>query len=190
MKKVLWVVVAYFLSFSYGNAQEPVFTTDNQVINLGLGLGSTLYGFGYHTLIPPVSISYEKGIKDDVIDKGSIGVGPYIGFASAQYKYRDPYGSYKWTYTNFILGGRASFHYPILDDLDTYAGILLGFDFVGSRYTATGLYETTVQSAALGSGLVWSGYVGGRYWFSDRFAAMMELGYGIAYLNVGIAIGL
>jgi hypothetical protein len=39
-------------------------------------------------------------------------------------------------------------------------------------------------------GLVWSWFVGGRYYFNDNLAAMAELGYGIAYLNIGVAFKL
>ncbi len=38
-----------------------------------------------------------------------------------------------------------------------------------------------------GSGLVSSFFIGGRYYFSDSMAAMLELGYGVAYLNLGVA---
>ena len=43
--------------------------------------------------------------------------------------------------------------------------------------------------AAIELGLIaiWSIYVGGRWYFTDSFAAMLELGYGIAWLNIGVA---
>jgi hypothetical protein len=31
-------------------------------------------------------------------------------------------------------------------------------------------------------------FVGGRYYFSEFFAAMLELGYGVSYLNIGVAL--
>jgi len=39
-----------------------------------------------------------------------------------------------------------------------------------------------------GSGIAKAFYIGGRYYFTDNLAGMIELGYGIAYLNIGIAL--
>jgi hypothetical protein len=38
------------------------------------------------------------------------------------------------------------------------------------------------------SGIRWAWFVGGRYYFKENFAAMLELGYGVAYINLGIAL--
>lgn len=90
-------------------------------------------GSGYTGKIPPVSVSYEQGIMDDVLDVGSIGVGGYIGYTSASWETNWLGGSYGWKYTNFILGVRGSFHYPLVDNIDTYAGVLLGYNVVSAK---------------------------------------------------------
>ena len=36
-------------------------------------------------------------------------------------------------------------------------------------------------------GFIWSGFIGGRYFFSDNFAGMLELGSDIAYMNLDVA---
>ncbi len=183
MKKILALMLLCFLSVPFISAQENEFVVGDKVVNIGIGLGSTLYsGSYYKSSVPPISISFEKGIIDGVLDKGVIGIGGYLGYSSYKYEY---YG-WGWKYSNLILGARGSFHYPLVDKLDTYAGILLGYNIATSKEFGT----TVGIDPYSGGGLVLSGYVGGRYYFNEKFAAMAELGYGISYLNLGIAIKL
>jgi hypothetical protein len=184
MKKgtiLLVLVMSTVLAFS----QESTFNKGDKVINLGIGLGSTLYrGSYYSTSVPPLSVSFEKGIVDGVIDKGVIGIGGYAGFSSYKWEY---YG-WGYKYSNFVLGARGTFHYPFLDKLDTYTGLLLGFRIVTDKEFGNSIpgydYSTT------GSGLAFSWFVGGRYYFTEKLAGMLELGYGISYLNLGVALKL
>jgi len=181
MKKLLlmFVVVSFTLTQSF--AQDPTFVKGDKVLNVGIGLGSTLYsGSYYKSAIPPVSASLEFGVVDNILEKGVIGVGPYFGYSSYKYDYLTS----GWKYTNMILGVKGNFHYPLAEKLDTYTGILLGYNIVTSKWTGTGSEDLTASS----SGVAWSWFVGGRYYFSETFAVMAELGYGIAYLNLGIAL--
>ncbi len=183
MKRNLCILVLVFLFGTSAKAQ--MFEEGDKVVNLGIGFGSTFYTSSLHSMvIPPLSASFEMGIKDGVLEEGSIGVGGYVGFSRYKWEYFD------WGYnlTNFILGGRGVFHYPLIDDLDTYAGALFGFRIVTDNEFGTpgGGYNYNDTSG----GLVLSFYVGGRYYFADNLAAMMELGYGISYINLGIAFKL
>jgi hypothetical protein len=181
MKKITSALLVIFLLTSFLKAQESSFSKDDKVLNLGIGLGSALYsGLYYKSSIPPVSISFEKGIIDNILEKGVIGVGGYLGYSSYKYDYQ----GWGWKYSNIILGARGSFHYPFLDKLDTYAGLLIGYNIASSKEfgTPVGLHASSA------GGIVWSGFIGGRYYFTDKFALMMELGSGITYLNLGIAL--
>lgn len=188
MKKVVITLFAAFMALSL-SAQDNLLTKGEKVLNLGIGLGSTLYtGSGYTSTIPPLSASFEVGVKDDVLDIGSIGVGGYLGYASSKWEYSYFGGTWGYKYTNFILGARGSFHYPLIERLDTYTGLMIGFNVVSAKETGTidPLYSYNASS----SGLIWSWYAGGRYYFTDNFAAMAEIGYGIAWLNIGVALKL
>ncbi len=69
-------------------AQDPMFSQGDKVLNLGIGFGSTLYsGSFYHTSVPALSASYEVGVKDGVLDVGSIGVGGYVGYSAFKSTY-------------------------------------------------------------------------------------------------------
>ena len=114
--------------------------------------------------------------------KGSIGIGGYLGYSS----YKWEYSGWGWKYSNFILGVRGVFHYPLVAKLDTYTGLLLGYNIASSKETgaAIGGYNYSASSG----GVVGAWFVGARYYFTDKFAVMGELGYGITYLNLGVAL--
>lgn len=183
MKKILLFIGAVFTASALLNAQDPIFLKGDKVLNAGIGLGSTLYsGSYYSSQVPPVSASVDIGIIDGVAEKGVIGLGPYLGYSSYKYDYM----GWGWKYSNIILGARGTFHYPLVDRLDTYGGVLLGYNIASSKEFGDPIpgYDYSYSSG----GVVWSGFIGGRYFFSDTFAAMLELGYGIAWLNIGVAL--
>ncbi len=183
MKKILFLLAGCAFASTHLSATEPTFLKGDKVLNIGLGLGSTLYsGTYYSSQVPPVSASLEIAIVDGIAEKGVIGVGPYVGFSSYKYQYMD----WGWKYSNIIIGARGSFHYPLVEKLDTYAGVLLGYNIASSKEFGSSIPGYDYSYSA--GGLVWSGYIGGRYYFSDSLAALLELGYGIAYINLGVAV--
>ncbi|HBC79370.1 MAG TPA: hypothetical protein DEO60_15905 [Bacteroidales bacterium] len=182
MKKILLLLVVLSFSLVQLKAQEPTFVKGDKALNLGIGLGSTLYsGTYYKASVPPVSASLEVGVADNILEKGVIGVGGYLGFSSYKYEYSNS----GWKTSNIIVGARGNFHYPLVEKLDTYTGLLLGYSILSHKYF--GIYGDEDYSGS-SSGLQWAWFVGGRYYFKENFAAMLELGYGVAYLNLGIAL--
>lgn len=185
--KLNGLILALFFICGIASAQSPTFNKGDKVLNLGIGFGSGLYtGGGYSSQMPALSASLEVGVVDNVIDKGTIGVGGYIGYTSAKYDFSGPGYTYGWKYSNLVIAARGAFHYPLVEKLDTYAGLALGYDIVTAK--ETGNFPTGVS--ATGSGVYLSGFVGARYYFSDKFAGLLELGSGIAYFNLGVAIKL
>ena len=187
MKKPV-IICSIFLAMLLGvwmkaAAQERTFLQQDRVIGLSIGLGGTLYS-GYDSgfsRTPAISLSYEHCVKDNLFDENSaLGIGGMLGFASA--KYSAPGDSWSWKSTNFILGGRGALHYQFIDNLDTYTGLMLGYNIVSTKYTGE------VSQDASGGGFAWAWYLGGRYYFSESTAAFAELGYGIAVLNLGVAL--
>jgi len=180
MKKTLLVVVVVILSMTQIVAQESTFEKGDKVINLGIGLGSTYYSSYYSSHLPAITGSFEVGVKDGVLEKGSIGVGGYLGYSSA--KYED-----WWKTSNIIIGARGSFHYPLVNKLDTYTGLMLGYNIYSTKILDNSYIGGFGASA---STVAFAWYAGARYYFSDKFAGMAEVGYGIAYLTLGVAIKL
>jgi hypothetical protein len=183
MKKILTLLVVVAFSLGQLFAQESTFSKGDKVLNLGIGLGSTLYsGSFYKGQVPPISASYEVGIVDNVLEKGSIGVGGYLGYSSYKYEY----SGWGWKYSNIIIGARGSFHYPLVDKLDTYTGLLLGYNIATSKEFGNAIPGFNYSSSAGGLQTAW--FLGGRYYFKETFAVMAELGYGISYLTLGISL--
>jgi len=179
--KILLTSAFVFLCFITVSAQTSTFEKGSGVGNLGIGLGNALYtGGGYTSAIPPISVSYEVGALDGIFDKGTLGIGGYLGYTSAKYGYV----GYEWKYTNVVIGVRGAIHYPFVEKLDTYAGLMLGYDIVSVKEPSgfPGGYS------ALGSGLILPGFVGARYYFTDKFAGFGELGWGIAYFTIGVSL--
>lgn len=178
-----FLLVLAILSIHLSGKTQP-FLPGDHVVNVGLGIGSTWYsGSGYKTSFPPLSGTYEYGITE--LGPGILGIGGYLGFSS--YKWEESYTgtTYGWKYSSTIIGARGNYHYNFLEQLDTYAGLMLGFNVISSK--ATGDWPAAYNYSASGSSFAWSMYVGGRYYFTDSFAAFLELGYGITWLNIGVA---
>ncbi len=192
MKKHFLIALAILAAGFSAVAQESMFNKDDKVVNIGIGIGSTLYtGSYYSTRIPPVSLSVEYGLIENLLDVEdlNIGIGGYLGLSSSQYKYSWIGGNYGWNYTYIILGGRGALHYPLTEKLDTYTGLMVGPNIViSSEFGDWGDGANT--SSAASSGLIYAYYFGARYYFKDNLAIMGELGYGISYLNLGIAFKL
>ena len=190
MKKLLlFLSAALFSAATY--AQSPTFNQGDLVFNLGVGIGTSLYsGTGYKATLPPLSVSGEYGVADDFLtDDLTLGIGGYLGIAGSKYETAWAGYTYGYKYTYTVIGARGTLHYPLVDNFDTYAGLMLGYNVV--NYKETGNWPTVINgNDATGSTMAFSIYVGGRYYFSDNFAAMAELGYGIAYLNLGVALKL
>jgi hypothetical protein len=162
-------------------AQNTVFSEGDKVVNLGIGIGSTLGGSGYSTKIPPISGSFEYGIKDELFDEhSSLGIGGYIAYSANKYEIINTGLSVGADYSYFILGARGALHYQFVEKLDTYAGLMLGYNVVSS--SSFGGYNQASSSE-----VAFSLYIGGRYYFSNDIAAFAELGYGIAALQLGVS---
>ncbi|HPD95058.1 MAG: hypothetical protein H6537_08545 [Bacteroidales bacterium] len=184
MKKNLLLTAAVLIGFAVNGYSQNTFVKNDKVLNFGIGIGNTLYsGSGYTSKTPPLSVSFEMGVKDQLFDeKSSLGIGGYIGYSGAKWEYYD----WGWKYSNFIIGVRGIGHYQLLNKVDTYTGIMIGYDVVNASEFGT-TYGTATYSAT-SSGIVWSWFAGGRYYFNDKFAAFAEIGYGIAYLNLGLTM--
>lgn len=174
IKKVLFAALALAGSVSLANAQE-IFQTGTKAVNVGVGLGGTLAG----TTIPPLSVSFDYGVKDNLIngENGSISAGGYIGYTASSIDF----GVSKLRTSYAILGARGAFHYQFIPKLDTYAGIMLGYNISSSSWSGT-----VVDGVKSYGGFAYSTYAGARYFFKENIGAFAELGYGIAYLNLGV----
>jgi hypothetical protein len=181
MKKSFLLLAVAVFTFTQMVAQESTFSKGDKVLNLGIGFGGRYTGTGMTTSVPPLGASFEVGVKDGVLDKGSIGIGGMLAYSAHKWEY----AGWGYKYSSIVIGARGTFHYPLVDKLDTYTGLLLGYDIsTESEYgTATGYpYDNSY------GGFTYAWFVGARYYFSDSFAAFAELGVGVTILNIGVAL--
>lgn len=173
----LLLLAVFIHTVSYGQ----YFKEKDQVLNIGIGLGSALYSSGASSTFPPLSASFEYGIKEGV-GPGVIGIGGFLGHTGAKYSYGVIGYNYSWKTSYTVIGVRGVYHLvDVAEKLDTYGGLMLGYSIVSSTGDL-GTYNSAASGANLGV------FVGARYYFSDKIAAMAELGYGFAIINVGVAI--
>jgi hypothetical protein len=168
-----------FLSLNM-SSQAQVFNKGDKALNIGIGLGS-VYGYaGFGSSVPPLSASFEVGITDKV-GIGRFGVGGIFGYSS--YKYNAGFSTSNFSSSHILIGARGLYHFDLdVEKLDVYGGIMLGYNIVSysDSFGTSGLYG--------GSGLVGGIFAGGRYMFSEKFGAFGELGYSIAWLNIGLTV--
>ena len=187
MKKLIVTLAIVFASVSVSRAQD-VFEKGDFVAHVGLGLGTYLKLFGYKTSVPPILTSGEYCITNALINngKGYVGVGGYLAYTS----YKHDWGTWLgeeagWKTSYIIFGARGAFHYQLVDNLDTYAGVMLGYQVASTSYYGPSGWT---GDADVDNSIADSYFVGARYYFTDNIAAFAELGYGIAALEFGLAI--
>lgn len=182
MRKLIAICIAitsllFFSNNTIAQFDEPTphFAEGQIDVNVGLGLFRTFYT-GLNTSIPPISISGEYGVSQN------IGIGGYIGYTSAKQSFTSLDVKYNFT----IIGLRGSYHVHIIDELDTYGGIMIGYNRVNANYKDEDPFFIGFDPSA-SSDVYWSAYLGARYPFSDDLSAFGEIGYGIAWLNLGVS---
>ena len=181
--KILTLAMIFSCSLIMVNAQTPSFQKGNKVLNLGIGI-SGYSPSGYKVTTPSASASFEIGIADKVFNNGSIGIGGYLGYAN--YKENDNYSKNDyWTVNRILIGARGVFHYPLVDKLDTYGGLALGINIRSWKWNGSVIEPSHPSRTPFGGDI----FVGGRYYFSDKFAMMAELAL-TAYLTLGITLKL
>ena len=180
MKRNLFLTLSIcFGIIASASAQQPAFLKGDNVVSLGVGLGGYL-GTGNWTgsgikKTPLLVASFDHCIMDNLFDeKSSIGIGGLVGYKSI--KWAD-----YWKTTYIVIGARGSFHYALVDKLDTYAGLHLGYDIANTKWIG---HDTGSAGA---SGFSYGFFVGARYYFTDAIGAFAELGYGYSVLNLGVA---
>ncbi|MBK5213585.1 MAG: outer membrane beta-barrel protein [Flavobacteriaceae bacterium] len=180
--KKLSLVCALF-SITIASAQ---FEEGDIVANFGVGVGGYYaMGSGYSTKIPPIELSGEYFVMEN------LSVGGFIGGSKSEYELKVPgYNDYETlSYTYFNIGLMGNYHFVNQEKFDVYAGARLGYVNLSLKYDEDEFKHGEVDAlSARGSGVLAGAHVGGRYFFTNAFAANAELGYGVAILKVGISL--
>ena len=195
MKRKTLAVTILFAAFTLFQCNKEVkgqaFNVGDKHLNFTIGFGSpwVLYN-DYRTVLPPVAVSFDYGFRDD-LGPGVIGIG--VLAAATTYKNRViDYGwlnEYGWKSTTLIAAARATYHYQLINALDTYGGFHLGVRFESWReYGDFPVYERRNIGASYHP--VFNLFAGAKYSFSDDLFIMAEVGLGISIINVGLGLKL
>jgi hypothetical protein len=150
---------------------NPNFKNKDMFIGAHLGLGG-----GSYTGIGPV-LNFEYGVLPQ------LGVTANVGF----FGYSQAFSTYSYSYTQIPIAAGVNYHVDLLkvNKLDTWAGASIVY-VVGSWSSSDAAFASAL-STYTSSYITWDFHVGGRYFFSDKLAAKVELGYwSLGYLRVGV----
>ena len=174
--------------FSNAKVVPQSIKTGDKLLSLGIGFIKLLPdGGSYKLTVPPIPISFEYIIKDDLFKgNGALGFGGFLGYSSA--KQDNFYGNYK--VSRLIIGARGYVHYAIVEKLDTYSGVLLGYKNDVTNITYNGEQTYLTNQKYTDGGPTFNLFAGCRYFFNDKIAGMAELGWGISIVTIGVAIKL
>lgn len=179
---VCTVFSAFAFEFDWQNYGSVVEQGDI-IVNAGVGFGSAYSG--YKTKIPPISASVEYLMP---VGGFPLGFGGIFGYASSGTD--STIGGYKIEYsaTYLMFAGLANWHFNFgIDKMDFYSGILLGYNAITlETKDSDPVYNISGKTSA--GGFLWGGQIGARYFFTDKIGAMVEAGYGIAYITAGLTV--
>jgi hypothetical protein len=191
--KLVLTLVAITMVFASNSAKAQAFAQGTTHVNVGFGLGGYLSyaSFGDFRSTPTLFLAVDHGVMDD-LGPGSLGIGGFLAYKAASYDY-NVFGyneTGKWT--DFVIGARGTYHYYIDNEqIDLYAGLSLGLVIESYDYTSTYAGGIDDDFYDYNDNFVYYAFsVGGKYMFTENLGAFAELGYDIAWLKLGVTLGL
>ncbi len=176
MKKIFLTTLTLLFAITiFNESQAQKFQQGQMDLNLGVGLAPT---FGTGDVGLPLSLSLDYGLNDQ------ISLGGYLGYAGSSDEV--PFLG-KISYNYIIVGARGAYHFELTEKLDTYAGVLLGYNIASVKI------ENEIPGAPepdAAGGFAYSLFAGARYHFSEKIGVFGEVGYGISILNLGLTVKL
>jgi hypothetical protein len=192
MKKFKFILVLLLLGLSTGgvfaqtwyDTYAPGIDNSRFFINAGIGFG--VLASGYDIGIPPISVSADFKLPVDF----PITVGPLVALSSQTYSWSLGSYGYEFTYTHFAIGARGMYHFNLLRNLDTYAGLVLGYVISSGKAEYTGDWGNVGKTDPVNlSYFLWGANIGARYFFTNNIGAYLELGYsGLQVVSFGLAL--
>lgn len=174
--KIYFPVIIALAAGFYTKESKAQFAEGDRLLNLGLGV-ATHYSGGI-----PVSVTYEQQAFEP-----NLSLGGTVGFLS----HSSSFNSTNYSYTVFLFGVRASYHFNELlskaanlnmKNVDLYAGAGLAYQTISWSNTSpigkSGNYDNRLRLLF---------HIGGRYYFTNKIAAYLELGdVGPSTMQVGV----
>ena len=178
MKTVLATFLFAVLLVTFSNQSYSQYQVGKNTGSLSVGFGGGgLSGTG------AVPISAEFNFLN--IER-NINAGVFVSYSSSSEDWYD--GSYKYTY--IIIAAQGNWHFMPGEKLDPFAGLCLGYNIGTSSwswnngYSDAGYYSPSVSVG----GIFFSAQAGLNYWFSEKWAVQVRVGY-FPYASIGVTAG-
>lgn len=181
MKKILfYMFFAVVAKTTFGQS----FENGAGYFHAGIGFG-TPYGYeGSKMGLPPLHVSFEKGITDN------IGLGGLIGYSSSKYESSILGDTYSLKFSYLIVGARGAYHFTQVEQADVYIGGMLGYNIASAKFSSTNSdLEKFVTKPKVG-GVAYGGFIGARKSVGESLTIFGELGYNIAWISAGVCFNL
>ena len=176
MKAVLvtFLLSALLITFSTQSYAQYQIGKNTGSLSVGFG-GGGLTGTGAIPISAEYNfLNFEKNIH----------AGVFASYASTS----EDFFFGKWKYTYIIIAAQGNWHFTPGEKFDPFAGVSLGYDIGSSSVTYNSGYANYSGSASVG-GIFFSAQAGFNYWFSEKFAAQVRVGY-FPYASVGVTLGM
>ena len=175
--------IADQLGFDLEGGASPVYTVRYEY-GLTPEIGAGLH-FGYFTAKTP---RLEEATVTTIVDQlggivGDLGLCGLLFECDTITESLD--GGYD-KYTVFTPGVRLAYHQRVLENLDTYGSVVLGYNIIRSKRNGSNSLDLTQYTNQIPTFAYFTS-AGVRYYFSQQWAAYGEVGYGtMTVVNVGL----
>jgi hypothetical protein len=176
MKAVLVTFLLAVLLVAFSNQSYSQYQVGKNTGSLSVGVGGGgLTGTGAIPISAEFNfLNFEKNIQAGV-------------FASYSSTSEDFYYG-KWKYTYIIIAAQGNWHFMPGEKLDPFAGVSLGYDIGSSSATYNNGYLNNFSASASVGGIFFSAQAGLNYWFSEKWAVQVRVGY-FPYASIGVTAG-
>lgn len=180
-KRALYPVTLFFLLLCSTGYSQKLSVNDN-VINVGIGFGSTYSFNSSYSGFPALSVSYER-IWPKEIGPGLLGVGAIVGYRSMSYKYDIGNNRYKNKFNTLLIAARGTYYWEklVTEKYNVYGAALVGIRSENYNADGGGFIDDNSVTPFVGA------VVGGRYYFTPNISVFAELGYDISWTKAGIS---
>ena len=148
-------------------------TRRKNIVSLSAGFNEMTWPFSnkLNIELPFFNLSYERIVIDKMFNgNGALGIGGVVGCSYSKY--------FDENYYNIIFGIRGALHYSFIEKLDTYIGVMGGYNyFLETYYTDTYFLDEPTYAI----------FAGARYHIFNSISVYAEAVYGYSIVNVGLS---
>jgi len=166
------------LGIDLNGGASPVYTVKYEYgLTSEIGVGAHL---GYFTAKTP---SFSEGTVTTIVGQ----LGGDLGLCGILFECDTMFseGGYD-KYTVYTPGVRLAYHRQVVENLDTYGSVVLGYNVIRSKRSGSDALDLTQFTNQIPTFAYFTS-AGVRYYFSQQWAAYGEVGYGtMTIVNVGL----